>query len=70
MTTDNIDTINFLDSESGDSGCAIVRAVDGSVGLCLSLESDGDIEVFLSCQETETLIKALQRAIAVAAGSI
>ena len=64
VTTDNTETITFVDLASGDRGCAIVRAVDSSVRLCVSLMSDGDVDVFLSRQDTETLIVALQRAAA------
>ena len=58
-----ITTIEFVDVETRDRGLVIVRASANKVGLALSLRSDGDLEVFLSRDDCETLISALQRAI-------
>ena len=58
-----IATLNFRDPESSDDACAIVRAGEGQVALCLTLKSDGDVEVFLSVDMTKSLIEALNRAV-------
>lgn len=58
-----ITTIEFVDMETRDRGLAIVRASASKVGLALSLRSNGDLEVFLSRDDCQTLISALQRAV-------
>jgi len=59
-----IATINFRDADTGDDACAIVRVLQGCVGITLSLKHDGDIEVFMGRTDVEGLIAALQKAIA------
>ena len=56
-------TLNFGGPESSDDACAIVRAGEGEVALCLTLKADGDVEVFLSVDMTKLLIEALNRAV-------
>lgn len=57
-------TIHFQDATSGDVGLATVRCDERCVGLGLSLQTDGDVEVFLERSDVERLIEALQRAVA------
>ena len=63
MENSNVATIQFTDAESGDAGVAIVRLTDKAIGLCLSLQSNGDIEVFLSSTDADRLVVALSEAI-------
>lgn len=63
-----IATICFSDRENGDEAVIVVRAVENSVGLALSLKKNGDIEVFLRAQELDQLIDALGKAREVAQG--
>jgi hypothetical protein len=48
-------TIQFDDAENASAGVAIVRVGDGVLALCLSLETGGDLEVFLSPDAAEQL---------------
>lgn len=59
-----IDTIHFIDSDSGQEAMAIIRAGEGHIMLCLSLKEDGDIEVALPPTECERLLRALRQALA------
>ncbi len=58
-----IDTAHFTDLESHEEGLAIIRAQAGEVALALSIKNDGDLEVFLSPEDCENLIKALHAAV-------
>ena len=69
MMLTQLDMINFVDVEARSAGFAIVRAGEGEVGLGLSLEDDGDIEVFLRPADCEKLLAALQQAISIANGA-
>ena len=66
MVMSDIATIRFSDAESGEDAVAIVR-VGGKkqIALCLSLEENGDVEVFLRVEDCENLVKALEQAISV-----
>lgn len=64
-----IKTIEFVDAESHENGVAVIRATKGIVGLALSLESDGDIEVFLSNDICRSLVSAITDALTVASSS-
>ena len=55
-------TICFSDMENDDEATVIVRTLENSVGLTLSLRKDGDIEVFLRTQELDQLIDVLSKA--------
>ncbi|MGJ5179930.1 hypothetical protein ACQR16_30475 [Bradyrhizobium oligotrophicum] len=57
-----IDPIRFADTASGDEACVLVRVVGDSIGLALSLRTEGDIEVFLAAEELDRVIGALQQA--------
>lgn len=54
--------IRFTDRDCGDEAMALVRVEDEIIGLALSLEQNGDIEVFFGRQELEQLIEALRNA--------
>ena len=59
----NIRTITFFDLESRGETVAIVRAHRNSVALCLSARKNGDVEVLLSPDDADQLVKALQQAL-------
>ncbi len=59
---DNVDTITFTEPESGEHCTVIVRASPKTVGLCISREQDGDVEVFLGTDEIKRLASAIRRA--------
>ena len=42
---------------------AIVRLINKVIGLCLSLEHDGDVEIFLDNSDASRLVAALNAAI-------
>ncbi|WP_315757037.1 MULTISPECIES: hypothetical protein [unclassified Bradyrhizobium] len=60
--------ITFVDKSSGDDACVLVRVVGSSVGLLLSLRTDGDIEVFMEAAELDRVIGALEQARSVIGG--
>jgi hypothetical protein len=55
-------TITFKDAESSDEAVAIVRYDESRVALCLSLKSNGDVEVVMKKADAERLAEALKRA--------
>jgi hypothetical protein len=56
-------TITFQDDAgSSDEAVAIVRYDESRVALCLSLKSDGDIEVVMKKADAKRLIEGLQSA--------
>jgi len=59
-------TITFKDAESSDEAVAIVRYDEDRVAICLSLKSDGDVEVVMRKEDAGKLAEALKRAIALA----
>lgn len=52
-------TITLTDALTAENATVIVRRVDGSIGLCLSLETDGDIEIFFDRDDFQKLIAVL-----------
>jgi hypothetical protein len=62
-------TVRFTDLDCGDEALAIVRVIDKTIGLALSLKRNGDVEVFFGTPELDQLIEALQRARAIARSS-
>jgi hypothetical protein len=56
-------TITFQDTDSSDEAVAIVRYDESRVSLCLSLKSDGDVEVVMKKADVEKLIEALKKAV-------
>lgn len=59
----NIATIKFHDTQQSDEALVIVRSDGQTVGLTLSLGSNGDIEVFMSREITKQVIEALNKSI-------
>jgi hypothetical protein len=55
-------TIRFKDAESSDVAVAIVRYDERRVALCLSLKSNGDIEVVMEKADARKLVEALRKA--------
>ena len=55
-------TITFNDADSTEEAVAIVRYDESRVALCLSLKSDGDVEVVMMKADAGTLIEALKEA--------
>jgi hypothetical protein len=66
MTTNEIATLNMIDEDSGEEAVAIVRTVGGAIALCLSLESNGDVEVVMKPRDCERLLAALREAVSAA----
>jgi hypothetical protein len=56
-------TIAFREMESSEDAVFIVRRDKDRVSLCVSLLSDGDIEVMLDHATTRNLIAALQSSV-------
>lgn len=56
-------TITFRDTESAEEALAIVRYDQSNVALCLSLKSDGDMEVVMKKADARKLIEALTKAV-------
>ena len=55
-------TIEFYDEVAQDKACVIIRNVSGRVAICLSLMSDGDVEVSLTSDQVDQVIEALRKA--------
>jgi hypothetical protein len=58
-----METINFFDDDQSQIATVVVRNARQTVGLCISLEHDGDVEVFLPISAAELIIDALKRAV-------
>jgi hypothetical protein len=43
---------------------AIIRATNGIVGFCLSIADDGDVEVFMTIEQCQSLVSAINQALA------
>jgi hypothetical protein len=56
-------TISFEDVELAEEAVAIVRHDADHVALCLSLKSNGDVEVTMKKQDARRLLDALRRAL-------
>ena len=54
-------TIKFNDAESSDEAVAIVRCDVSRVALCLSLKSNGELEVVMNKADAGKLAEALKR---------
>ena len=54
-------TIKFNDAESSDEVVAIVRCDESRVALCLSLKSNGELEVVMNKADAGKLAEALKR---------
>jgi hypothetical protein len=55
-------SIKIRDFESSEEALAIVRYDGSRVALCLSLKSDGDVEVVMNKADAGKLIEALKKA--------
>ncbi len=55
-------TITFIDADSKDEARAVVRYDETTVALCLSLKTNGDIDVCMSKDDAKRLIEALRQA--------
>jgi hypothetical protein len=64
-----VETINFVDRDSGQPGFAAVGVADDVVGVAFSLQNDGDIEIFLDARDVHQLARALERAGTLATGA-
>jgi hypothetical protein len=58
----NIATLKFKDVISGHSVVFVVRADIGRVGICVSLEQNGDVETFIGPEDCENLCSAIRLA--------
>jgi hypothetical protein len=56
-------TIKFINAESNDEGLIILRYNEALVMLCLSLKSNGDIEVAITKDHAKRLLEALKEAV-------
>jgi len=58
-----IETLLFHDVDSHQECCVIIRASNTAIGLCVSLEKDGDVQAFLTKKDGEKLLAALAKAV-------
>jgi hypothetical protein len=59
-----IGTLTFVDAESNDEAVAIVRISGANtIGLCLSLRSNGDVEAFMRRDDARRVVEALTAAL-------
>ena len=56
-------TIKFQDLDSSDEAVMIVRHDESRIALCLSLKSDGDVQVVMERTHARKLVEALKEAI-------
>ena len=56
-------TITFRDHAENQEGFAVVRRFEDKVSVCLSLETNGDVEALIEKEVVQKLIAALQEAI-------
>jgi hypothetical protein len=56
-------TIEFKHAETSDLAVVIVRYDQSHVALCVSLESDGDVEILMRKEDCRKLLEALNRAV-------
>ncbi len=66
MAATSVASLRFKDCETGEDGGVYIRATPGWIGICLSLDSNGDLEVSLQASDVKDLVESLQRAIAIA----
>ena len=56
-------TIPYVDAESGEQACFIVRRIPTGIGLCISARSSGDLEAIVPLAEASRIAAAIQMAI-------
>ena len=61
--SENATTIRFHDHAENQDGIAVVRRFDDKVAICVSLETNGDVEALIEKAIVQELIAALQEAI-------
>ena len=66
MQRTQIKIIKFVNGFDGDEGFALVSVANSSVGVTLSLQHNGDIEVFLPAEAARALSEALVQAAEIA----
>lgn len=64
-----VESIEFTDQDSQSHGGAIVRVVDGFVGLSVFVAEGGECGIYLTVETCNLLTKALERASRLAAQS-
>jgi hypothetical protein len=57
-------TVNFIDAESQDEACVIVRYNRECVCVTASLRKDGDLMVCMSKEDAKALLAGLKKATA------
>ena len=62
MTIFQATTISLRDSSTGDEATVIVRHDSVNVALCLSLRSNGDVEVVMGKEDAKRVMEALRKA--------
>jgi hypothetical protein len=63
MKDEFMQIINFVDQDSNNSGFVSVRKTKNLVGLGISLEHNGDIEVFVDLAIARSLVNAIEKAL-------
>jgi hypothetical protein len=61
--------VDFNDLDAKCPGFALAKAEPGVVGFTLSLETNGDIDIFISVSEARAVIRALEAAVNAAEGA-
>lgn len=61
---EEIATITFTECETSSDATAIIRRDAESVALCLTVESNGDLEVVMKRDDAKRLLDALHAALA------
>jgi hypothetical protein len=56
-------TIKFIELDTSSEALAIVRYDQASVAVCLSVQSNGDVEVVMRKEDARALLEALRTAI-------
>jgi hypothetical protein len=63
MSIEPVATISFIDRDSGSPAVAIVRRCGTAIGLAISIERNGDIEVFLDANAAAQVRDAISTGI-------
>jgi hypothetical protein len=64
MEMKEIGSAQFRDAVSNENSYICVRVGHKIIGICLSKELDGDVEIFLRVEDCENLVSWLVNAIA------
>lgn len=60
---DQVDSMTFLDRDSGDEAWLGVRAGSGLIALAVSLKEDGDYDLVFGPPECRQIIAILEKAL-------